>query len=369
MAETTTSPLGKHCIAAPSHHPADARGGAGLTPRMRAVAALAFAAAVALGGPAARAQQQPPRDPVAAEALFKAARALVGKGDYAAGCPKFEASLELNPSASTMINIARCHEREGKVATAWHDYNRAIVLNRETAGEQRRRGLEEIAQKGIADLDARVPKLSVMVKSAPAGVEVQRDGTPVPAAALGEPLPVDPGPHEIRASAPGHEAETRSVTLREGESVTVELTLRPAAGPPAATGPTAATGPEKASEAPGGGIPTWAWVSGAAGIALVGASVGFLIDDLSAIGALRDNCREVTGGTYCKPGYDFAADNARKNRDFGLFVGLGGAGLVALGAAAYGIAGSGGEKASAPAAAALPWVAPSGAGASIYGSF
>ncbi|MGK3968997.1 PEGA domain-containing protein [Sorangium sp. So ce118] len=363
MAEMTTSLPGEHLLSVQSDHRAGARPGARLAPRLRAFAGLASAAAVALGGSAVRAQQQPPRDPVAAEALFKAARALVDKGDYAAGCPKFEASLELNPSASTMINLARCHEREGKVATAWHDYNRAIVLNRETAGEQRRRGLEEIAQKGIADLDARVPKLSVVVKSAPSGLEVQRDGTPVPAAALGEPLPVDPGPHDIRASAPGHETETRSVTLREGESVTVELTLRPAAVP------TAATAPEKAKEAPGGGVPTWAWVSGAAGVALVGASVGFLIDDLSAIGALRDSCREVTGGTYCRPGYDFAADNARKNRDFGLFVGLGGAGLVALGVAAYGIAGSGGEEASAPAAVALPWVAPSGAGASISGSF
>ncbi|WP_437657833.1 PEGA domain-containing protein [Sorangium sp. So ce1182] len=363
MAYMTTSLPGEHLLSVQSDHRAGARPGARLAPRLRAFAGLASAAAVALGGSAARAQQQPPRDPVAAEALFKAARALVDKGDYAAGCPKFEASLELNPSASTMINIARCHEREGKVATAWHDYNRAIVLNRETAGEQRRRGLEEIAQKGITDLDARVPKLRVVVKSAPSGAEVQRDGTPVPAAALGEPLPVDPGPHEIRASAPGHETETRSVTLREGESVTVELTLRPAARP------TAAAAPEKAKEAPGGGVPTWAWVSGAAGIALAGASVGFLIDDLAAIGALRDSCREVTGGTYCKPGYDFAADNARKNRDFGLFVGLGGAGLVALGAAAYGIAGSGGEKAPAPAAVALPWVAPSGAGASIFGSF
>lgn len=369
MADMTTSLPGEHLFSVHSIHRAGARRGARLAPRLRAFAGLASAAAVALGGSAARAQQQPPRDPVAAEALFKSARALVDKGDYAAGCPKFEASLELNPSASTMINIARCHEREGKVATAWHDYNRAIVLNRETAGEQRRRGLEEIAKKGIADLDARVPKLRVVVKSAPSGVEVQRDGTPVPAAALGEPLPVDPGPHDVRASAPGHETETRSVTLREGESVTVELTLRPAAGPLAATGPTAGTGPEEAKEAPGGGVPTWAWVSGAAGLALAGASVGFLVDDLSAIGALRDNCREVTGGTYCNPGYDFAADNARKNRDFGLFVGLGGAGLVALGAAAYGIAGSGGERAPAPAAVALPWVAPSGAGASVFGSF
>ncbi len=50
-----------------------------------------------------------------------------------------------------------------------------------------------------------------------------------------------------------------------------------------------------------------------------------------------------------------------------LFVGLGATGLVAVGAAVYGIVRSGGEE--APAAVALPWIAPSGAGASISGSF
>ncbi|WP_437588357.1 PEGA domain-containing protein [Sorangium sp. So ce1000] len=364
MAETTTSPRGKCLVVTPIPRLADTRPGAGLTRGARAFAGLASAVAVALGGAAAHAQQ-PSRDPVAAEALFKAARALVDKGDDAAGCPKFEASLALNPSASTQINIARCREREGKLATAWHDYQRALVLNRETAGEQRKRSLEEIANKAIAALEPRVPKLVIVVKGAPAGVEVQRDGTALPAAALGEPLPADPGPHEIRASAPGHEAETRAITLAEGETATVELTLRPAAAA------SAVNPPVKADEAPGGGTPTWAWISGAAGIALVGASVGFLIDDLSAISALREGCRDVPGGTYCDPGYDFASDNARKNRDFGLFVGLGGAGLAAMGAAVYGIvrSGSAKEPAPAPAAVALPWIAPSGAGASISGSF
>ncbi|WP_437722835.1 PEGA domain-containing protein [Sorangium sp. So ce861] len=369
MAETTTRPLGKGHLEAPRFQIAGTRRGAGRAPGRRAVVGLASAAAVLLCGAAARAQE-PARDPVAAEALFKAARALVDKGDYAAGCPKFEASLALNPSASTMINIARCHEREGKLATAWHDYNRALVLNRETAGEQRKRSLEQIAQKEIAALEPRVPKLRIVVEGAPAGVEVQRDGTALPAAALGEPLPIDPGPHEIRASAPGHETETRAITIAEGQTETVELTLRPAAAAGAGAG--AAAAPAKADEAPGGGgVPTWAWVSGAAGIALVGASVGFLIDDLSAIGALRDNCRDVPGGTYCNPGYDFAADNARKNRDVALFAGLGGAGLVALGVAVYGIVGAGGEKepGRAQGAVALPWIAPSGAGASISGSF
>ncbi|WP_437777874.1 PEGA domain-containing protein [Sorangium sp. So ce1097] len=368
MVETTTDPVGQHLSpAAPILPLAGARRRPAPAPAVRAAVALASAAAIALGGATARAQQ-PARDPVAAEALFKAARALVDKGDYAAGCPKFEASLALNPSASTMINIARCHEHEGKLATAWHDYHRALVLNRETAGEQRRRGLEELARKGLAALEPRVPKLRIVVEGAPAGVEVQRDGTALPAAALGEALPIDPGPHEIRASAPGHQPETRSVTLQEGETATVELTLRPAPAAPEASAPVA---PAEAPAASGGGVPTWAWISGAAGLALAGASVGFLIDDLSAIGALRDNCREAPGGTYCNPGYDVAADNARKNRDLALFVGLGGAGLVALGIATFGIVRAGGEDEAAPARAAVvtPWIGPAGAGAGISGSF
>ncbi|UQA57783.1 PEGA domain-containing protein [Polyangium aurulentum] len=320
------------------------------------LAAIACSVAIALWASEAHAQEPAARDPVAAEALFKAGRTLVKQGDYAAGCPKFEASLALNPSASTMINIALCHEHEGKIASAWEDYHRAIVLNRETAGEQRKRDLEDIAKKGIAALEPRVPKLVVTVEPAPEGLEVRRDGKPLPKAALGEALPADPGPHEVRASAPGHEAETQTVTLEEGKTATVKLTLR--AG--SKVEPDAKTG---------GGVPTWAWISGAVGIGLTGAAVGFLVDDLSAISALRENCREVRQGTYCNPGYDYAADNARKNRDFGLFVGLGSAGVIAIGAAIVGIATAGSAKEPARTAIALPWVAPDSAGATLVGSF
>jgi len=331
--------------------------------RIAAIAGIACSASIGLSASAARAQQ-PARDPAAAEALFKAARALVEKGDYAAGCPKFEASLALNPSASTMLNIARCHEHDGKIASAWEAYSRALTLNRETAGDKRRRGLEELANKGIAALEPRLPKLVVAVKGAPAGLEVTRDGKPLPAAALGEALPADPGPSEIRASAPGHKPETRTVTLEEGKTATVELALQAQAATPAA-----AAGPSKKDD--GGGVPTWAWISGAVGIGLSGAAVVFLVDDLAAIDALRENCREVPAGTYCNPGYDFAADNARKDRDFGLFVGLGGAGVIAIGAAIIGIAtsGSADEPAPSDSAVALPWIAPGGAGATLRGSF
>jgi len=299
-------------------------------------------------------------DPVAAQALFKAARERIQAGDYAEGCPKFEASFALQASASTLLNIAKCHEHEGKIATAWDDYQRALTLNRETRGEQRKQELERIAKKGIAALEPRLPRLRVVIREPSSELSVMRDGKALPAAALGEPLPADPGPHEIRASAPGRRPATRSVTLEEGKVATVEITLEPLP----AEGPAP---PPKDKPGAASRVPVWAWVTGAAGVALAGAAVYFLVDDLAAISALRANCRDVPGGTYCPVTYDHARDNARKNRDFGLTVGLGGAGVIGLGAATFGIVQAVTKK--RPATTARPWIAPGSGGAMFSGRF
>ena len=306
-------------------------------------------------------------DPVAATALFKAAKALVDAGNWAAGCAKFQASLDAQASASTMIHIALCHEHDGKIATAWDDYNRALALNVETRGADRRRGLEDLAKKGAAALQLRLPQLRVVVKSPPAGLKVTRDGKEVPVAALGDPLPGDPGPHEIVASAPGYKTETRSVTLAEAKTETVEITL--AVDPNAGA---AAAPPEK--KAPG--VPVWAWVAGAGGLVLTGVGAYFLADDLSAIRALRSssNCRPLSDlpGYSCAPGYDFAADNSRKDRDLPLAIALGGVGIAAIGAAIGGIVwGLTAKPADAPRTGVTvgPWAAPGGAGLTLGGSF
>lgn len=303
---------------------------------------------------AAAAHAEPVKtDPAAAEALFRAGRDLVKKGDYAAGCPKFEAALELNPSAGTMLNIAKCHEHDGKLATAWEDYHRARTFNRETAGNARKRELDDIANQGIKDLEPRLPRLRVVVPAPPSGIEVLRDGKDVPSAAWGEALPVDPGKHEVRARAPGRKPRTVEVTLEEGKTSTVEIALEVDTTPP-----------------PRNGVPVWAWIAGGAGLALVGVSAYFVYDDLAAIDVLHENCDVSYNGTYCASGYDYQADNRRKNLDFGLALGLGGAGLLAVGAAVYGIATAPRSgPAEPPRVAVTPWVAPGSAGASISGRF
>ena len=258
-----------------------------------------------------------------------------------------------------MLNIARCHEHDGKIASAWDDYNQALALNRETRGGERRKGLEDLAQRGVSTLEPRLPRLRVVVKGAPAGIEVLRDGKAVPAAALGNSLPADPGPHEIRATAPGYRPQTRTVTLEEKKTVTVELTLV-----------AAAADSSKAAASRPAGVPVWAIVVGAVGLGLAGAGAYFLGDDLSAIHALRTRCRDVAGGTYCDPGYDYAHDNARKDRDFGLAMGLGGVGVVAVGAAVVGLVrGLTVRKTEPSPVAAVPWLAPGVVGAGVSGVF
>lgn len=322
--------------------------------------ALAGAACLAtvIGSQEAHAQA-PQGASIAAQALFKEGRALVDAGAWAEGCKKLEASLALFASASTMLNIARCREHEGRIASAWDDYHQALTLNRETRGAERRRGLEELARRGIAALEPRLPKLRVIVKGAPPKLEVLLDGKPILAAALGEALPADPGPHEIRAAAPGYRVETRSVTLAEAQPSTVELAL--VAEAPARPSPEAGAGKPA-------GVPGWAMITGGVGLGLVGAGVYFLADDLSAIHALRANCRPESGGTYCKPGYDYQRDDARKNRGFGLAVGLGGTGVLAVGAGLAGVVRGLTVKKAAPVAV-VPWVAPGVAAVTLSGRF
>jgi hypothetical protein len=327
----------------------------------RVAGRLVLGMAVVLSSPAARAEPLK-RDSAAAEVLFRSGRDLVAKGNYAEGCAKFNASFALDPSTGTLLNIAKCHEHDGKLVSAWADYQQALALNKETQGVERRAGLESIAKEGIAALEPRLPRLRIAIADPPAGLQVLRDGSEMPKASLGEALPMDPGKHEVSASASGYRTETRTVTLEEGKTAALEIALvrererRAEAAPPP----------------PRGGVPMWAWVTGGAGIALTGAGIYFLTQDLAAISELKSHCfTNADGDWFCKPGYDPAADNARKNRSLGLFIGLGSAGMIATGAAVVGMA-QARRTHRPPASASLsisPWAGPQGAGIVAQGGF
>ena len=203
----------------------------------------AFVASL-VGGPASRAQpSSSARDQVTAAALFLEARALLAQGDYANACSKLSASLDLFATVSTRLNVAKCHEHEGKLSAAWLDYKVALVLNRETKETVRWQELEKSARDGLAALEPRLPRLRIVISAPPLGLRVTRDGQELPAAALGDALPVDPGPHDVEATAPGFERVKQTVTLTEGLTAELSLALMPLPPPPVAFAPAPPAGP------------------------------------------------------------------------------------------------------------------------------
>ena len=56
------------------------------------------------------------------------------------------------------------------------------------------------------------------------------DGVAIPNAALGAKRPADPGKHVLQVGAPGFETTEVDVTLAEGKTETVTMTLKPGEG-------------------------------------------------------------------------------------------------------------------------------------------
>lgn len=201
--------------------------------------------------PAATANgQATARDPIGAEELFRQGLAALKADDWDTACAKFRKSMDLDSSVSTQSKLAKCSEHNGKLATAWYEFENALKLNRDaTVSERRRAELDAAIRAALAELRPLVPKMSVKVQPNPPGLEVTRDGIPVVNSVLGELLPVDPGDHEVVVRAPGFEEVRRTVTVERGRSLEVEVNLEPSTPRTSAPAPTAPTSTQTAAPA------------------------------------------------------------------------------------------------------------------------
>jgi hypothetical protein len=221
-------------------------------------------------------------DPVTAEALFRAGREAVDRGDYASACPKFEESNRLDPAVGTTFNLAACDEQIGKIASAWQLFRE--VAQRLPPGDER----IAIARSRAAALEPKLPRLTLQMPSAPAGAVVLRDEVELGRASLGVPLPVDPGDHVVVVKSPGRGDRRFDVTLSAG--ATRELVLEP--GPPVEE--TKAISVAPANTEHGGSSRTLGFVGLGVGGAGVVASL--------ALGAVALSSKHIVD-SECKAGY------------------------------------------------------------------
>jgi hypothetical protein len=133
----------------------------------------------------------------------------------------------------------------------------------------------------------------VAAETQPAGLEITRDGVAVGPAQWGSMVPVDPGPHEILARAPGRQTYSRSVNAEEGVVLDFELpALAPSTDPAAApTPPSSPPLEEKAPPAAHSGPSPWVYALGGAGIVGLGVGTTFAFMAMSDNKDSKANCR------------------------------------------------------------------------------
>lgn len=159
--------------------------------------------------------------------LFNLGRVDLKAGRHADALAKFLDSQKLDPAPGTMLNLAYCYAKLGKVATAWAEYNAAAVLAR----EQAKLDWEKDALEQARRLETSLPRVVVQVEKPKDGKwpEVLLDETPLPRSLWGEATPVDPGTHEVRAMAAAGRSWTKTFDVDvEREPTVIVPALEPA---------------------------------------------------------------------------------------------------------------------------------------------
>jgi hypothetical protein len=168
----------------------------------RGLFVLAFWSAYASGGLApASAQTQAVAGNVAeAEQLFQRASVHMDAREYEAACPLLERSHALDPSSGTLLNLGDCYEQRGMTASAYRAFEDARELSNRTGRKDR----AEIAELRKKRLEPQLRQLVIVPpKAQPTSLVVYLDGKPLAPSSWYVPVPIDPGVHAIRASAPG----------------------------------------------------------------------------------------------------------------------------------------------------------------------
>src|SRR6185295_18263494 len=112
----------------------------------------------------------------AGEALYREGQRLFKEGKTHEACAKFAESQRADPATSTLMNLATCHDKEGKTASAWAEFNEA-ASRAATGGHP---DIEKVARDQAAVLEKKLRTVVIDLRGGapPAGLEVKLDNAP-----------------------------------------------------------------------------------------------------------------------------------------------------------------------------------------------
>ncbi len=227
------------------------------------------------------------------------ARAAAAAGIEAYNSGRFAEAYDLLNRAESLVHapthmlyMARAAAKLGHLVQAREIY---IKIGQEQLVAAAPRAFIDAQQAATTEqiaVEAKLAYLTVTVEGQnTANAKVSIDSRIIPSVLIGVPIPVDPGAHNLIATATsGDHSDTIKMTLAEGQRDRVALVVRPnsageappavaptTAAPPATQTPTApppALTPASSGDASGKKTPTLAWVS--LGVGAVGAGLGTL---------------------------------------------------------------------------------------------
>ena len=158
---------------------------------------------------------------------FEDGKAHYDAGEFELSLIDFQASMAIQPSPNSRLYVARCQRALGKVGSAFVSYRLAMreATDRLNAtGEKRYKATRDAATSEMAEIEAKVPRLTVTVPSdVPPDFVVHVDGATLPKEAWGASVEVDPGKHEVDAAGPRRKPFSSTLTMGEGEQRTVAV--------------------------------------------------------------------------------------------------------------------------------------------------
>jgi hypothetical protein len=312
-----------------------------------------------------------------AQDLVEEGRTLGRQGQWAEALDRFRRARSLSAKWTPQLAfyVGHAEARVGKLVEAAVDLRRAVELAHTASNDQ----VATAAQSELPEIESRTPVLRLAVRGAPP-TALQIDGAVLGVAALGSPVPLDPGEHDVVVRFPTGEV-TRHFALVERQQMELTVEAPPGApagegaapgeGPRSGSGPSSvrdpALPPEPPSPPPGqesdrgsGRKVLGLVVAGAGGASLVAGGVFYLLAR-SAISPVTSACPSspctVASGSSLQSDYD----DARSKQTIAIVLASAGGALAAAGLVLFATGGS-----SPPATA---WLGPGGGGVVWRGAF
>jgi hypothetical protein len=185
------------------------------------LAALLVVGATSLAAGPALAKDPSKEEITLAKDMVKEAQGEAKAGRCEDAIQILKQAIAIHETAEALLVLGDCQAKGGALKDAVASFKRGA----EVADPKKDKARLEALQSKKADAEGRIPKLTIELPAGVSGAVVKLDGKELAEGKIGEAIPLDPGQHEVEASAPGRTTFSKKIELGEKEAATIAVEL------------------------------------------------------------------------------------------------------------------------------------------------